>query len=77
MNMVFNELQEYVDYVENHIVLAKKRNHKNFATFDTKFSMPVIAHNAKEYFEKAGYEVRIHECKSCKFFDLIFSWSNE
>jgi len=77
MNAVFNELQEYIDYVENHIVLAKKRNRKNFATFETKFAMPVIAHNAKEYFEKAGYEVRIHECKSCKFFDLIFSWGNK
>ena len=41
MNAVFNELQEYVDYVENNIVLAKKRNRKNFATFETKFAMPV------------------------------------
>lgn len=77
MNSVFNELQEYVDYVENGIILAKKKNCKNFATFDTKFSKPVMAHNAKEYFEKAGYEVRIHECKNCKFFDLIFSWGNK
>lgn len=77
MNMIFKELQEYVDYVENHIILSKKRNNKNFATFDTKFSMPVMANNAKEYFEKEGYEVRIHECKTCKSFDLIFSWSNK
>jgi len=76
MNMIYKEIQTYIDYVENQIVLAKKRNHKNFATFDVKFAMPVIALNSKKYFENKGYEVRIHECQQCKSFDLIFSWSN-
>lgn len=75
--MIYNNIQEYIDLVERIISRAKAKGNNHTGTFDTKFSMPVIAYNAKRFFEQNGYSVELRECKSCKSFDLIFSWENK
>jgi len=72
--MEITNVNEYIDYVERGINRAKEKGKNNFGTLETKFANAAMAYNAKKYFEGKNCTVQLHECKTCKSFDLIFSW---
>jgi len=74
--MEIRDVNEYIDYIEKGIIKATGRGKNHFGTLETKFAMDSMAYNAKTYFEKRGYSVELKKCKTCKTFDIIFSWEN-